>query len=101
MTQAPAAADPGPRSMRRLIAPGWQPSAVLLAAQLIGVLVFPFMDGTVGRAALSLFGLVVLVFAARRPAARPGLVDPAGLVLFLHVLRAHSVHVPRPVRDTR
>jgi hypothetical protein len=39
------------------------PSAVLLTAQLIGVLVYPFMDGPPGRAALSLFGLVVLVLA--------------------------------------
>ena len=39
------------------------PSAVLLTAQLIGVLVYPFMDGPAGRAALSLFGLVVLVLA--------------------------------------
>ncbi len=39
------------------------PSAVLLTAQLIGVLVYPFMDGPAGRAALSLFGLLVLVLA--------------------------------------
>ena len=39
------------------------PSAVLLTAQLLGVLVYPFMDGPTGRAALSLFGLVVLVLA--------------------------------------
>jgi len=39
------------------------PSAVLLAAQLLGVLVYPFMAGSAGRAALSLFGLVVLVLA--------------------------------------
>lgn len=39
------------------------PSAVLLAAQLLGVLVYPFMDGPTGRAAVSLFGLVVLVLA--------------------------------------
>ena len=39
------------------------PSAVLLTAQLIGVLVYPFMDGPTGRATLSLFGLFVLVLA--------------------------------------
>ncbi len=39
------------------------PSAVLLTAQLIGVLVYPFMEGPAGRAALSLFGLIVLVLA--------------------------------------
>lgn len=39
------------------------PSAVLLAAQLLGVVLYPFMDGAPGRAALSLFGIVVLVLA--------------------------------------
>ena len=49
--------------------PGWiqaalrHPSAVLLAAQLLGVVLYPFMDGPPGRAALSLFGIVVLVLA--------------------------------------
>ena len=42
------------------------PSAVLLAVQLIGVLVYPFMDDSpIGRAALSTFALVVLFFAVR------------------------------------
>jgi hypothetical protein len=36
---------------------------VLLTAQLLGVLVYPFMDGPAGRAAVSLFGLLVLVLA--------------------------------------
>ena len=39
------------------------PSALLLAAQLLGVVLYPFMDGPAGRAALSLFGIVVLVLA--------------------------------------
>ena len=39
------------------------PSAVLLTAQLLGVLVYPFMDGPAGRATVSLFGLFVLVLA--------------------------------------
>jgi hypothetical protein len=43
-----------------------QPSAVLLAVQLIGVLLYPFMDESpIGRAALSSFGLVVLFLAVR------------------------------------
>jgi hypothetical protein len=43
-----------------------QPSAVLLAVQLVGVLLYPFMDPSViGRAALSSFGLVVLFLAVR------------------------------------
>jgi hypothetical protein len=45
----------------------WQhPSAVLLAVQLIGVLLYPFMDESpIGRAALSSFGLIVLFLAVR------------------------------------
>jgi hypothetical protein len=40
------------------------PSAWLLSAQLLGVLVYPFMgERPAGRAAVSLFGLVVLILA--------------------------------------
>ncbi|USQ78883.1 potassium channel family protein [Ornithinimicrobium faecis] len=40
------------------------PSAVLLAVQLLGVLVFPFTDqGGLGRTLLSAFGLIVLAIA--------------------------------------
>ena len=53
----------------------WQhPSAVLLFVQLLGVLLFPFMDASpVGRAALSLFALVVLLLAVRAVRATPAL----------------------------
>jgi hypothetical protein len=37
-----------------------EPSAILLAVQLGGVLLYPFMDGGGGRALFSLFGIVVL-----------------------------------------
>lgn len=47
----------GLRMLRR------HPAGVLLGAQLIGVVVFPFMSGPAGRAAISLFGLVVLSLA--------------------------------------
>jgi hypothetical protein len=51
-----------------------QPSAVLLAVQLLGVLVYPFMDESpVGRAALSSFALVVLFLAVRAVRATPAL----------------------------
>jgi hypothetical protein len=59
--------------LRRLFAPTWQPSAVLLVVQLVGVLLFPFMEGSIGQAALSIFGLVVLVFAVRAVQATPAL----------------------------
>ena len=45
------------RTLRR------HPAVLLLAAQMLGVLVFPFMSGPFGRAAISLFGLVVLSVA--------------------------------------
>jgi len=53
----------------------WQhPSAVLLLVQLLGVLLFPFMDASpVGRAALSLFGSIVLLLAVRAVRATPAL----------------------------
>ena len=51
-----------------------QPSAVLLAVQLIGVLLYPFMEGlAIAQAALSTFGLVVLFLAVRAVRAMPGL----------------------------
>jgi hypothetical protein len=71
--------------MRRVIAPSWHPSAVLLTVQLLGVLLYPFMDGPAGRAALSLFGLVVLVFAVRAVQATPAL-TAVSLVLGLPIL---------------
>lgn len=37
-----------------------QPSAVLLAGQLAGVLLYPFMEGSAGRALFSLFGVALL-----------------------------------------
>ena len=58
-----------------------QPSAVLLAVQLIGVLLYPFMDESpIGRAALSTFGLVVLFLAVRAVRATPALLWVAVLL---------------------
>lgn len=51
-----------------------QPMAVLLAAQLSGVLIYPFMDDSaLGRAAVSTFGLVVLFLAVRAVNETPAL----------------------------
>jgi Ion channel len=36
------------------------PSAILLAAQLAGVLLYPFMEGAAGRALFSVFGILIL-----------------------------------------
>ena len=53
----------------------WQrPSAVLLAVQLSGVLIYPFMDESpIGGAALSSFALVVLFLAVRAVRTTPAL----------------------------
>lgn len=48
------------------------PSAVLLAAQLLGVVLYPYFDESpAGRALLSLFSLAVLVLAVRAVRATP------------------------------
>ena len=50
------------------VAGGWtfvrrNPSALLLAVQLLGVVLYPFVDAPGGRALLGLFGLLVLLLA--------------------------------------
>jgi len=59
----------------RLLAPRfhYEPSAVLLGVQLLGVLIYPFLEGALGRAILSIFGIVVLFFAVRTVQATPAL----------------------------
>jgi hypothetical protein len=61
--------------MTRWLGRLWQqPSAVLLAVQLVGVLLYPFMDESVlGRSLLSTFALVVLFLAVRAVRATPAL----------------------------
>ncbi len=57
------------------------PCATLLAVQLAGVLLYPFMEETyVGRAAFSLFGLLVLALTVIALRATPALAWVAGLV---------------------
>jgi hypothetical protein len=57
-----------------------EPSATLLAAQLAGVLLYPFMDGSVGRALFSVFGILVLGLVLRAVRSSPGLLS-VGLTL--------------------
>jgi hypothetical protein len=57
-----------------------EPSATLLAAQLAGVLLYPFMDGSVGRALFSVFGILVLGLVLRAVENSPGLLS-VGLLL--------------------
>ena len=57
------------------------PSAVLLVVQIVGVVLYPFMDQSpVGRMALSLFSLLVLFLAVRTVRASPVLTGVAVLL---------------------
>lgn len=59
------------------------PCAVLLAAQLAGVLLYPFLEGSfVGRQLFALFGLVVLALAILAIRATPALFWVALLIAF-------------------
>jgi len=72
------------------------PSAVLLAAQLIGVLAYPFMDTSpAGRAAISLFSLVVLALAVWAVRSTPALIW-VSLVLGLPVLALTLIEAFNP-----
>ena len=50
-----------------------EPSALLLAAQLAAVLVYPFMQGSVGRSLFSVFGIAILVLVVLAVRSTPGL----------------------------
>jgi hypothetical protein len=77
-----------------------QPSAVLLAVQLLGVLLYPFMDESpVGRAALSSFALVVLFLAVRTVRATPALVW-VSVLLGLPIVVLTILEVADPTNPT-
>jgi Ion channel len=50
-----------------------EPSAVLLVAQLAGVLLYPLMEGAVGRALFSVFGIALLALVVLAVRSTPGL----------------------------
>ena len=87
------------------VMPSWiqaalrHPSAVLLAAQLLGVVLYPFMDGPTGRAALSLFGIVVLVLAVWALRTTPALTW-VSLVLGLPVVVLTILEALQPANQT-
>jgi hypothetical protein len=79
-----------------------EPSAILLAAQLAGVLLYPFMEGTdVGRALFSVFGIAILglvVLAVRGSPARTwlGVVlgVPATILLLIQAVTGSDELLP-------
>ena len=73
---------------------------MLLAVQLVGVLLYPFMDeSAIGRAALSSFALVVLILAVRAVQAIQALVWVA-LVLGLPIVVLTILEVVDPLNGT-
>src|SRR5690349_5903740 len=63
------------RSVQRLARR--EPSAVLLAAQLAGILLYPFMEGSAGRALFSAFGIAILALVVRAVRLTPGMTGVA------------------------
>jgi hypothetical protein len=60
--------------MRPLLSPTRHPSAVLFVVQILGVLLYPFMEQAPhGQIALNIFGVLVLVITTRMVRRTPGL----------------------------
>jgi hypothetical protein len=77
------------------------PSAILLAAQLAGVLLYPFMEGAAGRALFSVFGILILglvLIAARQSVGfrfvGPVLAIPATILLLIQAVTGDDTLLP-------
>ena len=79
-----------------------QPSAILLAAQLAGVLLYPFMEGRgAGRALFSVFGIAILGLVVLAVRSSPGLTwvgvllaIPATVLLLIQAVSASDALLP-------
>ena len=79
-----------------------QPSAILLAAQLVGVLVYPAMEGNdVGRSLFSVFGIVVLALVVLAVRSSPGFTGvavvlgiPATILLLIQAMTQDDKLLP-------
>jgi Ion channel len=79
-----------------------QPSAFLLAAQLLGVLVYPAMEGSeVGNALFSLFGIAILGLVVLSVRSSPGLTwvaivlgTPATILLLIQAITGDDTLLP-------
>jgi hypothetical protein len=78
-----------------------EPSAILFGAQLLGVLLYPFMEGDAGRALFSVFGILVLglvVLAVRSTTGLTrvsiGLALPATVLLLVQVVTGSDELLP-------
>jgi Ion channel len=78
-----------------------EPSALLLAAQLLGVLVYPYMEGSAGRALFSVFGILVLGLVVLAVRSSPGLTwvaltlgAPATVLLLIQAIANDDALLP-------
>jgi hypothetical protein len=78
-----------------------EPSAVLLAGQLLGVLLYPFMTGEVGRALFSVFGIAILSLVVLAVRSTPGITwigallgIPATVLLLIQVVTGDDSLLP-------
>lgn len=78
-----------------------EPSAILFAGQILGVLVYPLMTGSVGRATFSLFGIALLGLVVLAVHDTPGLTEvavclalPATILLLIQVVTGDDALLP-------
>jgi hypothetical protein len=79
-----------------------EPSALLLAAQLVGVLLYPFMEGSdVGRALFSVFGIAILGLVVLAVRSTPALTlaavllgIPATILLLIQAITGDDALLP-------
>ena len=85
--------------LRWLVRVRRNPSALLLFVQLVGILLYPFIEGTeAGRIAFGAFGIAVLVATTRMVRATPGLNWIAlGLAVPAIVLQVAQALQPQPL----
>jgi ion channel len=79
----------------------WEPSAVLLGAQLAGVLLYPLMEGAASRALFSLFGILILGLVLLAVRNSPGLTwvgvtlgAPAAVLLLIQGITGDDALLP-------
>jgi hypothetical protein len=78
-----------------------EPSAVLFAVQLGGVLLYPFMEGSAGRALLSVFGIAILALVLLAVRSTPALTGfgvllgiPATILLLIQAVSGDDALLP-------
>jgi hypothetical protein len=78
-----------------------EPSALLLGAQLLGVLAYPYMEGSVGRALFSVFGILVLGLVVLAVRSSPALTQvalvlgvPATVLLLIQAITGEDTLLP-------